>query len=81
MPEDRENSIIIEEPASDNRNVNIESIARNVIGMPPERAEAVIIQTNNQDRMPAMYRNIIHEEAGVDDSIIPPSNGSCYGIS
>jgi flagellar protein FlbB len=47
--DDRENSIIIKEQETDARNANIEAIARNLIGMPPENAVAILAQTNDQD--------------------------------
>ncbi len=49
MLDDRENSITLKEQEANSRRANIERIARNLIGMPPENAVAILAQTNDQD--------------------------------
>ncbi len=56
MLDDRENSIIVKEQETDSRNANIERIARNLIGMPPENAVAILAATNDQDAIDVLRK-------------------------
>jgi flagellar protein FlbB len=71
MLDDRENSITIKEQEADARSVNIERIARNLIGMPPENAVAILAQTNDQDAIDVLRKT---EEISLNEgtaSIVP----------
>jgi flagellar protein FlbB len=56
MLDDRENSIIIKEQETDNRSTNIERIVRNLNGMPPERAVAILAEMNDQDAIDVLRK-------------------------
>jgi flagellar protein FlbB len=69
--DDRENSITNKEQEIDARNANIERIARNLIGMPPENAVAILAQTDDQDAIDVLRMT---EQISADEgtaSIVP----------
>ncbi len=71
MLDDRENSIIIREKETDDRGKNIERIARNLIGMPPERAVAILAKTNDQDAIDVLRKTEEIAQTEGTTSIVP----------
>lgn len=71
MLDDRENSITVKEQEINSRNTNIEAIARNLNGMPPQNAVAILTEMNDQDAIDVLRKT---EEIALSEgtaSIVP----------
>ncbi len=69
--DDRENSIAVKEQEADSRSANIESIARNLNGMQPERAVAILAAMNDQDAIDVIRKTEEIAQLAGTASIVP----------